>query len=101
MRRGADRAGHQLTTTDGHGNSMGGSILVSDVRWLRKLLRKVIDHAEPAGKTDRVSVRLTTTELRRAERIANTLGWHEQHVAIGQRVGPEVAVAHGAEKRAK
>lgn len=63
---------------------MGGEVMVSDVRWLAKLMRRIAERAARDPVHERVSFRFTTTEVKRAERIASKLGWHLQHFDIGR-----------------
>lgn len=63
---------------------MTGEIRVSDVRWLGKLLDRLVERADAAHPLDAVTLRLTTTELARAKRLARTFGWHDQHERLAR-----------------
>jgi hypothetical protein len=75
---------HLLTSTIANGSVVSGAILPSDLRWLQKFLERTAARARMNPDVERVTMRLTTTEVRRASRLAKLLGWHEQHHAIGR-----------------
>jgi len=67
---------------------MSSALQIRDVRWLAKLMRRISLSASHAYPRTRFYISLTSTEVKRAERIASTLGWHVQHVSLT--IAPEL-----------
>lgn len=70
---------------------MSSELQLRDVRWLHKLCRRIELAASKNYPHDDFRIRITSTEVARAKRIAQTLGWHIQHLAVSTRVSPGYA----------
>jgi hypothetical protein len=67
-------------------------MLYSDAKWLAKLCARIELQASQAFPKDQFHLRITTAEVKRAKRIAETLRWHLQHVALSGRAGTHLDI---------
>jgi hypothetical protein len=81
--------GIHLGATDRRGAVMSSTLLYSDAKWLRKMCERIELHASRAHPKDQFYMRVTTTEVKRAKRIADNLRWMIQHIDVGKLAGED------------